>query len=335
LRLIRRHSKARRFDVIHAANPPDVLLPALAPLKLLGTRFVFDQHDLAPEVYAARFGRQGLVYAALRLAEGTSFRLADVVLSTNDSFRRIAIGRGRVKPSDVFVVRNGPDLARFATAEPDLALKRGKPHLLAYVGLIEPQDGVELAIRGLAILRERRTDWTAVFVGDGGALETVKALTGSLGMSGCVDFTGFLNDRQRIAEILVTSDLSLSPEPKNELNDSSTLIKVAESMAAGTPVVAFDLAETRITAGKAAGYAAPSDPRRFADTIDRLLSDPVRRTRMGAIGRARIARSLSWDHSKRSLLRAYARVIPGHRAWDLEFEGGSVSRRSAPDTEVR
>jgi glycosyltransferase involved in cell wall biosynthesis len=312
-RLARQQARSRPFDVIHAANPPDVLLPALAPFKLSGTRFVFDQHDLTPELYATRFGKRGLIYATLRLAEGLSFALADVVLSTNDSFRQLALGRGRMRPSDVFVVRNGPDPAEFATAEPDASLKRGLPHLLTYVGLIEPQDGVELALQALAMLRKRRTDWRAVFVGDGGALAGVKALARDAGLRDCLEFTGLITDRTRIAEILATSDVSLSPEPKNALNDSSTLIKVAESMAAGTPVVAFDLTETRITAGKAAAYAVPNEPRDFANAIDRLLDDPVRRARMGAIGRARIARTLAWEHSKDDLLRAYAGLIPNHR----------------------
>ena len=315
-RLARQQTRSRRFDVIHAANPPDVLLPALAPFKLSGTRFIFDQHDLAPELYATRFGQRGLVHAVLRLAEALSFALADVVLSTNDSFSRIALGRGRKRPSNVFVVRNGPVPAEFANAQADPLLKQGRPHLLTFVGLIEPQDGVELAVDALAILREMRKDWRALFVGDGGALEAVKALAWEVGLQDHVEFTGFVNDRERIAQILATSDVSLSPEPKNAFNDPSTLIKVAESMAAGTPVVAFDLTETRITAGKAAAYAAPNDPRDFADAINRLLDDPVRRVRMGAVGRARIARTLSWDHSKNALLRAYSHLIPNHRPSD-------------------
>lgn len=309
-RLACQRSRFGRFAVIHAANPPDVLLPALAPFKLCGTRFVFDQHDLAPEVYAIRFGQRGFVYGALRIAEGLSFVLADVVLSTNESFRKVALRRGRMRPSDVFVVRNGPDPAEFASAEADPSLKRDVPHLLTYVGLIEPQDGVELALQALAMLRRRRTDWRAVFVGDGGALGSVKAFARDAGLCECVEFTGLITDRSRIAEILATSDVSLSPEPKNALNDSSTLIKVAEAMAAGTPVVAFDLTETRITAGRAAAYATPNDPHEFAAAIDRLLDDPARRARMGAIGRARIARTFAWEHSKSDLLRAYAHLLP-------------------------
>jgi glycosyltransferase involved in cell wall biosynthesis len=309
LALARRRTRRRPFDVVHAANPPDLLLPALWPLKRQGARFVFDHHDLSPELYATRFGARRQVLNALRLAERLSFALADVVLATNESYRRIAIERGRMHPHDVFVVRNGPDARRFAPRPAEPALKRGHRYLLSYVGLIEPQDGVDLAIQALALLRRRRSDWHAVFVGSGGGLSDAEALTGELGLDEVVEFTGFVADRERVLQILASSDVCLSPEPKNAFNDASTLIKVAEYMAMERPVVAFELTETRVTAGKAAMYAAPNDPASFANCIEAVLDDPVRRARMGAVGRARVTRGLSWGHSRQALLDAYAQLL--------------------------
>lgn len=326
LALARRRTRRRPFDVVHAANPPDLLLPALWALKRHGTRFVFDHHDLSPELYATRFGARRQVLSALRLVERFSFALADVVLATNESYRRIAIERGRVDPHDVFVVRNGPDARRFVPRPAEPALKRGRQYLLSYVGLIEPQDGVDLAIQALALLRRRRGDWHAVFVGNGGGLREAQALARKLGLDDVVEFSGFVADREQVLRILASSDICLSPEPKNVFNDASTLIKVAEYMAMERPVVAFELAETRVTAGKAAVYAAPNDPASFADRIEALLNDPVRRARMGAVGRARVMRGLSWDHSRQALLDAYAHLLYGREKESAAANGGALSR---------
>jgi glycosyltransferase involved in cell wall biosynthesis len=311
LALAWRRTRHRSFDVVHAANPPDLLLPVLWPLKRHGTRFVFDHHDLSPELYATRFGARPLVLSVLRRLERLSFALADVVLATNESYRRIAIERGGLHPHNVFVVRNGPDASRFVPRAGDPAFKRGRQYLLSYVGLIEPRDGVDLAIRALALLRRRRDDWHAVFVGSGGGLVEAQALACELGLEDVVEFPGFVGDREQVLRILASSDLCLSPEPKNALNDASTLIKVAEYMAMARPVVAFELAETRVTAGKAAVYAVPNDPASFADRIDALLNDPARRARMGLVGRGRVMRGLSWDYSRQALLDAYTQLMNG------------------------
>jgi glycosyltransferase involved in cell wall biosynthesis len=309
-RLASKRSRERPFDVVHVGNPPDVLLLALWSLKRHGTRFVFDHHDLAPELYEARFGGRGLARLALRAIERMSFALADVVISANESYRRLAITRGRKHPEDVFVVRNGPDLSRLPTAEADPSLRRGKRHLLTYVGQIEPQDGVDVGIRALALLAKRRQDWHALFVGDGDGLGEAQALAAELGLADRVGFTGWVHDPADVRRIIISSDVCLSPEPKNALNDASTLIKVAEYMASALPVVAFELTETRRTAGRAAAYARPDDLASFAARIDELLDDPVRRERMGAVGRARVERSLGWEYSRRELIEAYRRALP-------------------------
>jgi glycosyltransferase involved in cell wall biosynthesis len=301
----------RGFDVVHACNPPDLLLLAAVPLKLRGARLIFDHHDLVPELYQCRFRQGGVLYRLSRLAERVTFRLADVVISPNESYRLLALRRGAKRPEDVFVVRNAPDALRLHPQEADPALKRGRRHLLAYVGVMGPQDGLDLAVHALGELRLLRDDWHAVFVGDGDMLERVRELARRLGIADAVEFTGFLHEADGVRRVLASADVCLAPEPKNPLNDVSTMIKIAEYMAMERPVVAFDLAESRVTAGIAADYAEPNDPSSFARCIDRLLDDPVRRARMGAFGRERVENGLSWEHSKRRLLDAYARALDG------------------------
>jgi len=244
--------------------------------------------------------------------ERISFALSDIVISANESFRRVAIERGGVDPDRVFVVRNAPRGEVMKPGEPDPGLRRGRRFLLTYMGLMDAQDGVELAVDALSALRERRDDWHAMFVGAGPELEALQARAERLGL-GDIEFTGWISDRDRLRRILDTTDVCLSPEPKNALNDASTLIKVADYMAMAKPIVAFDLAETRVTAGRSAAYATPNEPESFAAELDRLLDDPVRRARMGAAGRARVLRGFSWEHSRQALLEAYAYLLEADR----------------------
>jgi glycosyltransferase involved in cell wall biosynthesis len=307
-RLARRLSRDRAFDVVQACNPPDVMLLAALPLRWRGARFVFDHHDLVPELYRERFGRRlPLLYAAAVACERLAFRLADVVIATNESFKRVATSRGRKHPNDVFVVRNGPDAARFAPGGGDPSLRR-RAHLLAYVGTMGPQDGVDHALRALAVVARRRDDWHAVFAGDGDALPGLRALAAELELGDRVEFHGHLG-QDDVIRLLQTADVCLAPEPKNPLNDASTLIKVAEYMAVGRPVVCFDLHESRVTAADAAEYARPNDDESFADAVERLLDDPGRRAAMGAAGRERVERALAWEHSESALLEAYRRCL--------------------------
>jgi glycosyltransferase involved in cell wall biosynthesis len=310
LRAARRLSRQQAFAVVHAANPPDLLLLAALPLRRSATRFIFDQHDLVPELYLSRFdGRRRLLYWLTRAMERVSFSLAHVVVSPNDSYRSIALRRGRKDNEDVFVVRNAPDTSVFERGRPDPELKRGKPHLLAYVGTMNTQDGLDHAVRALAILKDKRTDWHAIFVGDGDAAGETKRLAEEAGLGNLVHFTGFLTTPDVVA-VLSTADICLSPEPLSPLNEASTFIKIAEYMAVECPVVAYDLRESRFTAGAAAVYAEPDDVEGFAALIDELLDDPGRRNAMGRAGRARILSELSWQSSKLALIAAYDRVSP-------------------------
>jgi glycosyltransferase involved in cell wall biosynthesis len=306
--LIRRLRRERRFDVVHAANPPDFLLAAAWRLRR-EARFIFDQHDLAPELFLTRFGRRGIAFRLLLALERLSFRLAHVVIATNESYFRVALDRGGKDPADVFVVRNAPDLDVFSPrARP--ARDGAESPLLVYVGMMGPQDGVDYALHALAVLRRRRDDWQAVFAGEGDARAAMEGLAVDLGLTDVVAFVGLISQEEVVA-LLSAAAVCLAPEPSNPLNDRSTMMKVAEYMAMARPVVAFDLLETRTTAGETALYAPAGDVDAFASRVEQLLADPELRARLGEAGRARVHSSLSWTHSRRALLAAYERALEG------------------------
>ncbi|HET6172666.1 MAG TPA: glycosyltransferase family 4 protein [Gaiellales bacterium] len=305
-RLARKLDRRRPFDVVQACNPPDLLFLVALPLKARGARFVFDHHDLVPELFRSRFGKGGPLLWVNQVLERLTFRMADHVISTNESYRAIAVGRGRVPTERTTVVRSAPDLTRFVPVAPDVSLKRGRRHLVCYLGVMGPQDGVDYALRSLASLRDDlgRDDVQAAFVGHGDAWDDLVALSHELGLDDRVEFTGRVSDED-LACYLSTADVCLAPDPKNALNDISTMNKIVEYMAMSRPLVSFDLVEARVSAGDAALYATPNDEREFARLVAELLDDPDRRARMGAIGRRRVEQELSWEHSRRHLLEAY------------------------------
>jgi glycosyltransferase involved in cell wall biosynthesis len=323
-RLANRLARERPFDIVHACSPPDFLLLAVLGLRRRGARFVFDHHDLTPELYASRFGgERGAMHRLTLVAERVAWRLADVVLSVNESYREVALTRGRRRPEDVVVVRTGPDLSRFVPSEPDPSLKRGRGHLLSYVGVMGPQDGVDHALRALTALRARRDDWHAIFMGSGEVLDDMRRLADQLGLADVVEFTGWV-EPDTICRVLSTSDVCLAPDPKSPLNDVSSMVKISEYMAMSRPIVSYDLMESRRAAGEAAVYAADEDE--FARLVGELLDDPARRASMGARGRERAERLLAWEHQERALLAAYRRVL-GSRAPVLH---ATVANASAP-----
>jgi glycosyltransferase involved in cell wall biosynthesis len=296
-----------RVDILHTCNPPDLFFLLAALMKPLGTRFVFDQHDLVPELYRSRFQRgEDLLYRAVCAMERLTYRLADVVIAPNESYRATAIARGRLSPEQVFVVRSAPQLERFHPVPIEPELRNGKPHLLCYLGVMGPQDGVDYALRALAALRDQegRTDWHAVFVGAGDAFDSMVTLTKELGLDDQVEFTGRIPDAD-LLRYLSAADVCLAPDPLNPLNDVSTMNKIMEYMAMARPIVSFDLHEARVSAADAALYAAPNDEGMFAKLIARLLDDPGERRRMGELGQDRVRGPLAWDHSRSALLEAY------------------------------
>ncbi|WP_433250291.1 glycosyltransferase family 4 protein [Streptosporangium sp. CA-135522] len=294
-------------DVVHACNPPDLLFLVAKMLKRRGARFVFDQHDLVPELYLSRFDRgKDFLYRAVCRLERLTYQAADVVIATNESYREVAITRGGKEPGKVFVVRSAPAVERFHQVPPEESIKRGKPHLLCYLGVMGPQDGVDYALRSLAKLRDDlgRTDWHAVFVGAGDTFEDMIDLSRELGLSDSVEFTGRIPDDD-LLRYLSAADVCLAPDPLNPLNDVSTMNKIMEYMAMSRPIVSFDLREARVSAGDAAVYAPANDESEFAKLIARLLDDPQERRRMGEIGKARVTGPLSWERSRIALLAAY------------------------------
>ena len=300
------------IDVIHAHNPPDTLFLVGAVHRLLGTRFVFDHHDLSPELYESRYRRRnGLVARGLLLCERASVRLADLVIATNESYRAIDIARHGIDASKVIVVRNGPDLSRVCVSEPDLRLRRKARVLLGYVGAINPQDGVDYMLRALDYLYRvlGRSDFHCVVIGDGDSVAALRELSASLGLADRVEFTGFIPDEDMLRS-LSTVDIALDPNPSSPLNDVSTWIKVMEYMALGKPVVSFDLKETRVSAGEAALFAPPNDEAAFARNIARLMDDEALRARLGDTGQRRVRELLNWEVSARHLLGAYGRLLP-------------------------
>ena len=308
LRLAR---KVGPVDVVHACNPPDLLYLVAKVLKRQGARFIFDQHDLCPELYLSRFDRgQDLLYRGVCALERATYRAADVVIATNESYKQVARIRGGKRPEDVFVVRSAPVVERFKEVPPEPELKKGKPYLLAYLGVMGPQDGVDYALRALAKLRDEvgRTDWHAVFVGSGDAFDDMVALSAKLGLANQVEFTGRIPDED-LVRYLSTADVCLSPDPLNPLNDVSTMNKVMEYMAMSKPIVSFELREARVSAGDAAVYAAANDESEFARLTSRLLDDPEERARMGKLGQARVAGPLSWENSAKALLAAYEHAV--------------------------
>ena len=311
LRIARRLHRAAPFDVVHACNPPDLLFLVALALRRGGTRFLFDHHDLVPELFWSRFADGPRVfYYISALVERLTFFFADAVISTNESYRSVAISRGKVPPERVRVVRSAPDLSKFVPVTPKPELKKGKRHLAVYLGVMAPQDGVDYALRAVAHLTRDlgRDDVHTVFMGSGDAYEDCLALARDLGLDDRVEFTGRVPDLT-VQEYLSTADVCLSPDPHNPLNDLSSMNKVVEYMAMGKPLVSFDLKEARYTAQDSAVYAADNDEKEFGRLIGELLDAPERRERMGEMGRARVEESLSWDISRRNLLDAYQDLL--------------------------
>jgi len=309
--------RSGRFAVIQACNPPDIFWPlAMAFRALEGSRFVFDHHDLCPELYESRFpeGRK-LPYKGLRALERRTHRAADHVIATNDSYRKIAMARSGKRATDVTVVRTGPDPRRLRRGQAHPELRRGRRYLAAYIGVMGPQDGVDIIVRAASIVVHElgREDIAFTLIGSGDCFADLVALRDELGLAGHVEFTGRAPD-ELVSRILSTADVGLSPDPKNPLNDVSTMNKTLEYMAFELPVVAFDLRETRISAGDAALYVKPNDVHDYAVAIAEFMDDEPERARLGKLGRARVEQELAWSHQERAYLGVYQRLTAGPTA---------------------
>jgi glycosyltransferase involved in cell wall biosynthesis len=304
--------RSGRFHALQACNPPDIFWPIALALRALDrTRFVFDHHDLCPELYESRFpAGPRLPYRILRALERRTHRTADHVIATNDSYRAIALERSGKPSAAVTVVRTGPDPDRLRRGPGDPELRRGRKFLAAYIGVMGPQDGVDIVVRvaDIVIHDMHRDDIAFTLIGSGDCFADLVALRDKLGLAGHVEFTGRAPD-EVVSRILSTADVGLCPDPKNPLNDLSTMNKTMEYMAFELPQVAFDLRETRVSAGEASVYVAPGDLRGYAEEIVKLMDDQPRRLRIGKLGRVRIEQELAWGHQERAYLEVYRNVL--------------------------
>jgi glycosyltransferase involved in cell wall biosynthesis len=300
------------FDVIQGCNPPDNIFLIALPFKLLGIKYIFDHHDANPELYVSKYGRVDGVYRILLSLEKLCYRHSDVVMATNESYRNMAISRGRIRPENVFVVRNGPDLQTFKPVSPKPARKHGKPYLIGYVGNMNFQDGLDILLDVAKHVQEiGRCDVHFTCVGRGPELKKLREMVQQMGLEDSVDFTGRVSD-QDLIEILSTADVCVNPDRPSEMNDVSTMIKIMEYMALGKPIVQFDSKEGRFSAQEASLYASKEDGAAgFADKIVWLLDRPEKRREMGEFGRKRIEEALAWDYSVPALLAAYRGALNG------------------------
>jgi glycosyltransferase involved in cell wall biosynthesis len=304
---------------MQACNPPDIFWPIALMLRGRDrTTFVFDHHDLCPELYESRFaGGARLPYRMLRALERRTHRTAQHVISTNDSYRQIAIKRSGKAPRDVTVVRTGPDPQRLRRGPAHPELRRGRRHLAAYIGVMGPQDGVDIVVRAADVVVNElhRDDIAFTLIGNGDCFGELVALRDQLGLNGHVEFTGRAPD-ELVAQILSTADVGLSPDPKNPLNDVSTMNKSMEYMAFELPVVAFDLRETRVSVADAGVYVVPNDIHEYAKAIVSLIDDDPARELLGKRGRTRVEQELAWSHAERAYLRVYQDLTGGNGGGD-------------------
>ncbi|WP_098108329.1 glycosyltransferase family 4 protein [Novosphingobium sp. PC22D] len=300
----------RGIDVIQGCNPPDLIFLAALPFKLFGVKYIFDHHDINPELYEAKFNKRGFFWKLMVLFEKWTFNVADVSMATNESYRKIAIERGGMKPENVFVVRSGPDLSRLKKVPPVESWKNGRAHMVGYVGVMGEQEGIDLLIDAVGhIVNDMgRHDIQFCLVGGGPSLEGLKALTTQRGLSDYVTFTGRAPD-QDLFEVLSTMDLGVNPDRVNAMNDKSTMNKIMEYMSLEKPMVQFDVTEGRFSAQEASLYAKANDPRDMAEKIVELIDAPERRAKMGRLGRTRVENELSWSHQIAPLLAAYGKAL--------------------------
>jgi glycosyltransferase involved in cell wall biosynthesis len=298
------------FHVIQGCNPPDDIFLIALPFKLLGVKYIFDHHDANPELYFSKYAKKGAFYKAQVWLEKLTFRCSDVVMSTNNSYKELAITRGGFAPEDVFVVRNGPDLNTFKAVPPKAELKYSKPYLIGYVGTMSIQEGLDILLDVAEYIKNLgRRDIHFTCVGGGPSLVSLRKMAKDKDLEGMVNFTGRVPD-ETLLDVLSTADLCVNPDKPCQMNDISTMIKVMEYMALGKPIVQFDLKEGRFSAGDASLYSdnnhrVPD----FASKILWLLDHPEERKKMGEFGQRRVAEALAWDYSVQNLLLAYQRVF--------------------------
>ncbi|HZU23344.1 MAG TPA: glycosyltransferase family 4 protein [Terriglobales bacterium] len=312
----------RGFHVMQGCNPPDNIFMVAWPFKLFGVKYIFDHHDANPELYESKYEKRGLIYKVQVWLERMTYRCSDVVIATNNSYRQLALGRGKRNAEDVFVVRNGPDLNWFMPVTPDAELKQGRRFLVGYVGTMSIQEGLDILLQVAEhFVKSGRNDVRFICVGGGPGLPGLRQMARDMKLQDVVEFTGRVSD-QDLLRILSTADVCVNPDRPCEMNDMSTMIKIMEYMALGKPIVQFEAREGRFSAQQASLYASPSNPvEDFAAKIAWLLDHPEERQQMGEFGRRRVQTELAWQYSIEHLLAAYDRAfakLRSARQWSAE-----------------
>jgi glycosyltransferase involved in cell wall biosynthesis len=308
--------RQRGFDVIHACNPPDDIFLVGGFFKIfLRKKFLFDHHDINPELYLAKFGKKDFLYKLMVFLERMTFRTADVSIATNESYKKIAIERGKMPANKVFVVRSGPSLERMKIQAPVPELKHGREFLVGYVGVMGKQEGLQYLLQAAQYIVEtlRRNDIQFGIVGGGTELDSLRREAKDMGLEEFVTFTGRVPDKEML-DMLNTADVCVNPDVYNEMNDKSTMNKIMEYMSLGKPIVQFDLTEGRFSAGEASLYAERNDFVSLANKIVDLIDDPEKRKTMGEFGRRRIEQELEWKYEAPKLLAAYDALWPDKSA---------------------
>jgi glycosyltransferase involved in cell wall biosynthesis len=313
-RLLLKVLRNEGFDFIQACNPPDLIFLVAAPFKLLGKGFVFDHHDVTPELFSAKFGRKGALHAILRMTEWLTFKCADAVISANETFRQIAIQRGGKRPDDVVTVYSIPEKSRLRRVKPDPRLRNGKRYVIGYVGIVGDQDGLDHLMRAIHLLRTKFqfTDFQVVVVGDGPALPSVKALAAELDVADAITFTGYLSGEQLLCH-LSAFDIGVMPDPVNEYNDKISMNKVFEYSALGIPSVAYPLTETKHLLGDAGVFSRTTEPDGLAEACLELLRDDDLRRRQGARAKQLSDTKFSWERERSKYVGVFDRLMSkGH-----------------------
>lgn len=298
-----------RFQVIQGCNPPDLIFLVALLFKLVGVKYVFDHHDINPELYVAKFHRRsGLFYRLMILFEWLTFKTANYSIATNGSYREIAIARGRMDSDRVAVVRSGPALDRLKISEGQEKYKKNRKYLVGYVGVIGEQEGLDLLLESIGHIVAKRTDIQFAIIGSGTELEKIKTMALEMGLSHFVDFYGRVDDATMV-DVLNSCDICVNPDRPTEMNNLSTMNKIMEYMALKKAIVQYDLKEGRVSAQDASLYAENTSTRDFANKIEELIDDGVMRSRMGHAGYTRVIHELSWEHESRKLLDFYDMVL--------------------------
>lgn len=305
-KVLRKHG----FDVIHGCNPPDLVFILAWLYKPLGKKYVFDHHDINPELFIAKFGKKGIFYRLICALEKLTFKTADVCIATNESYKQIAIERGGKNPDEVFIVRSGPNLDRLRIKEPAVQYRYGRAFMVGYVGVIGKQEGVDGLLQAVDYIVNKldRQDIHFCIVGSGTEIDVLKELSKQLGVDSHVSFEGRVSDEE-LTDILNTADVCVNPDVVNEMNTKSTMNKIMEYMALGKPIVQYDMIEGRYSAQEASLYAEANNFEDFADKVLMLLVEPETRKSMGQFGRSRVTEKLSWAHEAPKLLAAYEHVL--------------------------